>query len=179
MRRIVLVLVLVTVSLNIPLAAQGTAPDTAATRVRIRQAGVREPTIGIITQFDADSIHLRAVEGDLAIARADISKLEISRGRRSNTDRGAKKGFLIGAAVGAVLGISVVADPDAYWYDGGAEIIPEAMAIIGLEGGLIGAGIGALSHSEHWQKSRTDSPTLSLYVAPRQGGAVMGLAMTF
>ncbi|HET7111111.1 MAG TPA: hypothetical protein VFI41_09555 [Gemmatimonadales bacterium] len=179
MRRIISLFTLVTVMLNLPLAAQGVASDPAAPRVRIRQAGASRPTVGIITQIDSDTIHLRAVEGDLAIARSDMTRLDVSRGVHSNAGPGFRKGMWIGAIVGAAMGVMVLADPDEFWYDGGAEIVPLAAAVSGLEGAVIGAGIGALSHSEHWQKSRTDGQTLSLYVAPRQGRTVVGVAMTF
>jgi hypothetical protein len=179
MRRIISLFTLVTVMLNLPLAAQGVASDSAATRVRIRQAGARQPTVGIITRLDADTVYIRAVEGDLAIARSEMSRLEVSRGVHSNAGPGFRKGMWIGAIVGAVAGIAVLSDPDEYWYDGGAEILPLAIASVGLEGAIIGAGIGALSHSEHWQKSRTDGETLSLYVAPHQGRTVVGLGVRF
>jgi hypothetical protein len=85
----------------------------------------------------------------------------------------------IGAIVGAVAGIAVLSDPDEYWYDGGAEILPLAIASVGLEGAIIGAGIGALSHSEQCQKSRTVVQTLSLYVARHEGRTVVGLGVRF
>lgn len=53
---------------------QGVAPDSAARRVRIRPAGMRQPTIGIIIRLASDTISLRAVEGDLAVARTDMTK---------------------------------------------------------------------------------------------------------
>ena len=178
MRRFILVLVLIAISFN-SLAAQGVASDSGATRVRVRLAGTRQATIGIITRLDGDTIHLRAVEGDMAIARADLTKLEVSRGMHSNAGRGFRKGMWIGGIVGAVAGTAILSDPDEYWYDGGAEILPLAIASVGLEGAIIGAGIGALSHSERWQKSGTDSQTLSLYVAPHEGRTVVGLGVRF
>jgi hypothetical protein len=58
MRRIVLPLALLIAVLNLPLAAQEAQPGDSAVRVRIHQAGVRQPVIGNITSFDADTFHV-------------------------------------------------------------------------------------------------------------------------
>jgi hypothetical protein len=72
-----------------------------------------------------------------------------------------------------------VADPDRCFRDAGSETIPELMAIVGLPAGLLGAGIGALSHSEQWKKSRIDAPAFAVHVRPWHGELAAELGMHF
>jgi hypothetical protein len=179
MRRIVLPLALLIAVLNLPLAAQEAQPGDSAVRVRIHQAGVRQPVIGNITSFDADTFHLSSAEGDLAIARSEVIRLDVSRGMRSNADRGFKTGLITGATLGLAAGIAIVAHPDGCFCDTGPETVPEMMAIFGLPGAALGAAIGALSHSEQWQKAQLDDQAISLRLVPRQGQMAMEVGVRF
>lgn len=49
----------------------------------------------------------------------------------------------------------------------------------GVLGGLIGGGIGALSHSERWETVSRDEVRVSLRVAPSNAGTQLGLSVQF
>jgi hypothetical protein len=133
----------------------------------------------MMTGRNADSLYLQSGDGNLAVARTEVRKFEVSRGVRSNADRGFKTGLAAGAVVGLLAGVALVAHPDGCFCDTGPETIPELMAIMGLPAGLLGAGIGALSHSEQWKKSRIDAPAVTLQVQPWHGQLAVGLDMRF
>jgi hypothetical protein len=179
MRRPILILVLLAVTLNLPVTAQQATPDSVPARVRIHQAGVKAPIVGMLTGLDGDSLYLQSAEGRLAVARADVRKFEVSRGMRSNADRGFKTGLGAGAVAGLLTGVAILMHPDGCFCDTGPETIPVTMAIMGLPAGLLGAGIGALSHSEQWKKSRIDAPAVTVQVQPWHGQLAVGLDMHF
>jgi hypothetical protein len=178
MRRNLQILALVLTSLHAPLAAQGSTADSVTPpRVRVRQVGVERPVIGSVTHLGPDTLYLSAAEGDLAIARSEVTRLEVSRGMRSNADRGFKTGLITGATLGLAAGIAIVAHPAGCFCDTGPETVPEMMAIFGLPGAVLGAAIGALSHSEQWRKAQLDDQAISLRLVPRQGQMAVELGM--
>lgn len=181
MHSVILALTIAAFTLNMPLLAQDKATvGSASQRVRIHQTGIRQPTIGVITRLDPDTIHIRALTGDLAIPRSKVSKLEISTGIHSNAGRGLKRGAIFGTLGGAALGMLAWAteDPDE-WFSYGSDWLWLGPLGGAMTGSLIGVGVGAVSHSEHWQRWNLESQPLLPYVAPHQGRIVLGLGMRF
>jgi len=182
MRRSLQILALVLTSLHAPLAAQGsTADPVTPPRVRVRQVGLERPVIGTLTHLGPDTLYLQSADGDLAILRSDVTRIDVSRGIHSNADRGFKIGLMAGAAVGLAAGLAMVSDPEGCLCDTGAGAVPLAMAIVALPSALVGAGIGALSRSEQWRKTRLGDHALSLRVVPRKGrlAVELGMGMNF
>jgi hypothetical protein len=86
-----------------------------------------------------------------AISRVSIKRVEVSRGRKTQWRAGMGIGFVVGAALGAVLGIAASEGIDAS--DGNGS--PGAIAVIfgGIGGGagaLIGSLLGAATHGDRW-----------------------------
>jgi len=79
-----------------------------------------------------------------------VARLEVSLGRRSNIDHGAKRGLLIGAGVGLVLGLASAADTSGYVCDGAACVLQGTLGVAAT-GAALGAGIGALSSRDIWR----------------------------
>lgn len=127
--------------------------DTGA-RVRVSTADADGIT-GRIEQINADSllIELAGESRSLSVPFVDMTKIEVSRGRRSRAQGAwtkAKWGALIGAVPGA---ISLGVGHEQVGENGSS--VAEAVALGafsgGLFGGLIGAAIGAISPGEAWE----------------------------
>ncbi len=150
-----------------------TSPLTPGARVRVT---VREPidgkrtVVGPLRTFDSQMLTL-TTEGSadqVSLSRSGITRIEISRGRRSQ----ARRGILLGA----VLGLAVVALKDVGCGADCAASNPSAAFVAGAVAGgaLAGAGVGTLMRSERWeslpwaagpaQRSSVPLPTRSLAV---------------
>jgi hypothetical protein len=89
-----------------PAAAQPIAPDT---RVRITATGAKRPVVGLLRAVGADTVAVHDAAGRpfAWIARSEVHRFEVSRGRESRgaaRRRGALRGALIGVGAGALLG---------------------------------------------------------------------------
>jgi hypothetical protein len=135
--------------------AQGAPPVLPRARVTVDSSfgpgNVR--FTGAVSSWSVDSITLLLKDGGtLSLPREHITRLEVSKGTRSQVGKGVVKGVFIGAAVGAVRGAVKYnnTDQDAF-YSYGPEVIP-TMALGGaLWGVAIGAVAGALSREPDWQ----------------------------
>jgi hypothetical protein len=86
----------------------------------------------------------RAADGPAAELRmTDVISLERVVGRNSHT----RGGFMLGAVVGAGLGLGFVS---AIGEDPGAGNFVEGAALVAIPGGLLGALIGRLISSDAW-----------------------------
>ena len=109
---------------------------------------------------------------------SSLSRLEISKGLRSNTGKGALIGGGIGLVVGGAMSINAGANVDKN------VTTAEYLAFTGLVavgGAGIGALVGALIKSERWEELPLDR--LRLGIAPRSDGgfqltAVLSLSET-
>lgn len=179
MRRTMLILILLTVTFIVPVAAQQAAADSAPTRVRIRRTGVKAWLIGAMRRVSSESLYVESGGGTFAVARGDVTRFEVSRGMHSDAGRGFGIGLAAGAALGLITGIAYVSSPEACWCDPSPGLVAGVTAMVALPSAVLGAGIGALSHSERWRASRLPARPLSLEVMPRQGRMAVGVAMTF
>ena len=131
---------LAVVGLALPVAAQ--EPLKAGTPVRIVAPALGpDPVLSRLVRLAADSLVLQSDPRlpELAIARSDITRLEVASGRGSGRTRligvGLGAGFGAGAILGLALG-SYITNPD----------LQHSSNEIGrtLVGGVIGAGIGVV-----------------------------------
>ena len=123
-------------------------------RVRVStapQASRPDWIVGTVTAVTGDRLAIRP-QGDsgreIGIARAAVTRLEVSRGQHSKWLTGLGVGFLAGAGAGAAIGYAALHE--------GHDLAPRDAALIGaipgaLVGALIGVAIGSGSKSERWQ----------------------------
>lgn len=160
------------------LAAQAPPVDLVPGR-RIRVHRRAEPAlVGELVSLGSDSLTMTTAAADtVAVARAAITRLDLSTGTKSQAGQGAVTGLLIGAATGALLGVAASGSDDGSWVDAG----PGAWALSGAIGfGAIGAGVGALigagKHTDRWEQSALPA----VVVMPNRGaGTHVVLAWQF
>ncbi len=172
MRYLTLVLVALFVATGSPLAAQE-APVEPGARVRVT-APAQQPgwVIGTVVAWEREQLVLEVERPDglrgtqLRLARDQLTRLDVHRGRKRRTLLGAGIGGLVGAAAGVaiVAGICGGLDSDACTQGQ----VPIAGAIGGGGGLLIGAGIGTLIKTDRWKAFPVDRVRVS--VTPVRNG---------
>jgi hypothetical protein len=147
--------------------SQGTAQDVGhlGPRVRVRVwTPLNEPQVGTLIDLRRDTLLLETEEADTVhIARAAVTRFEVSQGRRSHVGQGVLIGAVAAGATGYLLGKGLdhtsVCTSGCEW----AVAAPFAAG-----GAVLGALVGALARTEHWQDVSADRFRLS--VAPRYRG---------
>jgi len=159
------------------LSAQEQPPIEPGSRVR-----VSAPDLAMHRQVAT----LEAWRGDtLVLARpwtmdcplASVTRLEVSQYRKSNCGKGALIGGGIGVAVGALIGAMWTEEGDLGCTDR-AACVGLGAAALGVTGGLIGLGIGALSKTERWEEVPLDQLRASL-APPHDRRLGIGLSVAF
>lgn len=107
---------------------------------------------------------------------SEIRTLDVAMGTKSNAWHGAKVGGAVGGGLGLLFGLLAYSEGqscsgDWFCLEYGPEIIPAATIGGVFWGGLLGLGIGALSHSPRWVPVAPD--VLAVDVEPRAGGAAV------
>lgn len=182
-----LALLAITPAASASLRAQSSAPVAVGERVRITTPSQRGPYryVGGVAEVRGDTLMVQT--GDAAaprpVAIADISKLEVSRGKHGNGRRGMLYGTLIGAGVGTIAGAASYKKPDcagSTWFcDTGRGA--DAFAG-GLVGGVIGFAIGGIwgaTHSSERWVPRTLGSAAHVGVIPSMRGATLTLSARF
>ncbi len=153
------------VSFNSPIPAQ--EPVRTGDRIRVTAQGIKRTT-GTLRAVDQRLVMLGGSGSPaIQIPRDSITKLEVSRGKRSNITAG----ILVGTGAGLLLGAAfAVLAVDA---GGSSEISnQEAAAIFAALGGsaglLIGTIVGASTKTERWQEIPLDR--LRVTVGPQPHG---------
>jgi len=139
-------------------------------RVRVTDASTSANRIEG-TLVDADANRLSVVQNGtrVVVLRSQVSKLEVLRGRKPHAGTGALIG--IGWGVGAAL---VLSNPVASGQHGQTTKLDGGAVVGGVAVGvLMGAGIGALIHTDRWIPIPKDTLT-SLAATSRRG---VGLAV--
>jgi hypothetical protein len=132
-------------------AAQALSGLVEGSRVRVTSVGVKQVT-GVVksTSPDTTTLFVEGNGGVLKIANANITGLRVSRGR--SAAEGAKRGALWGGAIGTALAVAIVAsvnsDPN---YTDKSGLTGYAVSTA-VGGALWGAGIGAFTKAEKWDK---------------------------
>ena len=139
---------------SINLFAQEETAIFSGDRVRVSTPLISEKIVANLVALKDDSLILKVTEqaDPLTIPLASLKKFEVSRGiglRGRSAIRGMGKGFLFGAAGGAVLGTA--ADVE------GNDLRSEHAALLGAAlfaplGSVVGAIDGAFIGKEQWQE---------------------------
>ena len=157
-------------------AQRSATPADSAVRIRFRQGDSEEWVYANLRRAGTDSLHLSNELGAFAVAKVDIAEAEVSRGRRSNTTRG----LLVGGGIGAVAGVATAGVLDAVTEDNfEIEYFLLGAALGFVPGALLGAGTGALTRSERWERVDPQAPAIGLYLNPGADGTVVGLSLSF
>ena len=145
--------------LMLGLAAAAQAQDLVeGARVRVTLlARPQERVVGSLLAIQGDSLAIRPDSVSLKVARADIAKLELSRGIKSRAGSGAKYGAIVGGLALGFLGVFAAEVANSESSD---KTSPVAAGVAyGLAGAVVGGGLGALimsgSHHELWEEVPT------------------------
>lgn len=171
-------------------SAQSTASAPShlveGTRVRVSTVHRRDPITGVVVSHSADSLVMRSDKDSatMTLPTAQVSRVDISRGRRTQKLKGATIGFLSGAGIGALVGYATY-EPSCGsegWicFDFGPEF--EAAAAASLFG-LVGAITGTLVGNREREQWRPFSGSLGrdarLGIAPAGGGIALTASLRF
>jgi hypothetical protein len=177
------------IALGVVPAASGRAQPADSSlhrgaRIRVT-ASVREPGrfTGTLLRVDQDSLHLETRNGAFVIPRSRITRIEVSRGQKSALGKGLKWGFLGGALAGAVVSTLVCTTNTCQFIEGPdapGVWIPLGTAIGAAGGTIVGLVIGALSHTERWERLSAP-PSTSFYAGygGRDRGALVGVRVVW
>jgi hypothetical protein len=164
---------------TVPAAAQDPQPLGPGVRVRISVAASKERLKGTVQALEPSVLAVISDDHQLVrVPRSTITRLETGWGRRGN----ARKGLLIGGAVGVTGGLLACGLSDDDWpfededfgeaCDGGDWVAVPLLA--GAVYGGIGALIGHFIKTDRWVEVPLDRVKVSLGPAP----AGLGLALS-
>lgn len=168
--------------LLVPRVMAGQAPTPGA-RVRVTHPG-EGVRLGTMVALTADSLVVRwAGSSDTAhMPLEQVTRLDVSRGmQRRNPAPRAGVGFLLGASIGAVAGLSSGEDCSSTT---GMICIGagEAALLVGGALGVVGAVVGAASgigRAERWERVPFEKSRVTVVAPPRGQGRGLGLAVAF
>ena len=125
---------------------------------------------------------VRHMPNRLAIPLASVTRLEVSRGRKSNAGRGAKIGALVLGIPGVIAGLALVGRELCGGLGSCSDVGPEVVVVLGAvgagTGALIGAVIGYAIRTERWVDLPPDQLRVNL-VPQRDGRFGLGLSVRF
>ncbi len=163
MRRAVLAMVLVVAALPVAFG-NSHAALIERERIRVTRRGVYGPThVGEFEAMRGDTLVLHEPSTGLRVfvPAAAIDRVERSGRAKTSIMRGAGRGFLLGAAAGAVLGISLYRSGDEIPASRtGAGIL--CGLVVGVPTAFVGGTFGAFQGHERWlgvSRSEWDSRT--------------------
>ncbi len=118
--------------------------------------------VGIIEELNPDGLLLRLEDRDSpqAIPFASITRLEVSRGKKSRFLKGLGVGLLLGAVSGTAIGFASSDDPP--WFFSFSAEAAVLGVLGGLAGGVIGGVIGATTKVDRWQELPLDQIRVTL-----------------
>jgi hypothetical protein len=142
---------LVSTVLLVSTAAPAVAQNAGA-RVRLAIAG-GDAEYGRLVALTPDSVRIADSAGvERSYARGELTRLELSLGRRHRVGRAIGRGALVGTGLGLLFGLIASGENSGYGSPcDGASCIPLGAAGGAMWGVMIGAIVGGLSGSEAWQ----------------------------
>ena len=175
-KRICLSAVLLVLPLTATVAQEAPPPLEPGTRVRV--------TAPDIDKYDGT---LQAMRGDtltvdtLRIAVASVTRLDVYRGQKSKTGKGALIGAGVGFVAGALTGLALCGERGTPCESDGSDYTAAAAVILGGGGALLGAGIGAVVGSQikgdRWEEVPLDR--LQVSFVPQRDGFTLGFSVAF
>ena len=120
----------------------------------------------------------RAPTKTLAVARADVTRLEVSTGRRRHTWRGAGIGALVGVTSGAFVGYASGDDGGWCCFTAEAKAVMTGVGLGGL-GAVIGAVVGSLTRSDRWISVPLGSAEATPRLQVGRGRAGLAVVVSF
>jgi hypothetical protein len=121
-----------------------------------------ERNVGTFVSLKADTLVVLSSGDTLAVPVDLVTRLDVSRGRKTNRGKGAGIGFILGAVLGSVIGYASYDEcvPQG-WLGCFMDFGPEASAAGGfaagsLGGAVVGALIGGLSKTDRWHEVPLD-----------------------
>ncbi len=137
--------------------------------------GLPQRYVGTFLSWKADTLVVQSNGDTLSVPVSLVTRLDVSRGRKTNTGEGAVIGLLVGGVVGAVIGYASYEEckPQGKFFSCIADLGPEYAAlggavVIGLVGGVVGALIGASSRTDRWRAVPLNQLRVSL--GPQRDG---------
>lgn len=165
MRAVTLLAVALTVLPATLLVAQEPARLLPGAHVRVTAPYLPlGPLQGTLTRIDADTL----VIGSTPVARNTLTRLEVNTGRRSHLGTGLGLGLLAGAGLGAILGASVGNDGGEFCT--ATQCAVAGAAVVGVAGMVVGALVGAMTHTDRWQEVPLERVGVRLF--PRRDGSL-------
>ncbi len=176
--------ILVAILAFVPLAS-ATAQVRPGARVRVTGhfcqpsysncvGGRPEHRVGTFVAWKADTLVVHSNGDTLSVPASLVTRLDVSRGRKTNTGKGSGIGLLVGVVVGAIIGYASYEEcVPRGWFSCIGAVDPELYALGGgIVGGLVGGGvgalIGALIRTDRWQEVPLDRLRVSL--GPQRDG---------
>ena len=189
--------ILVAILAFVPLAsATAQVPVRPGARVRVAGhfcqpsysncvEGRPEHRVGTFVAWKADTLVVQSNGDTLSVPVNLVTRLDVSRGRKTNTAKGAGIGFLLGGLVGAVIVYASYEEcvPQGLFSCIGPNYGPGAYAlvggVIGGFGGLVaGALIGSATNTDRWEEVPLDQLRVSFGPQP-DGRMALGLLVRF
>jgi hypothetical protein len=137
-------------------------------RVRVTAPVVgSKPLLGAIATVTEETLDLRVKRQEpvVSVRRADIVRLQVSRGRAR------RKAALIGGSIGAAALLGVTYFDCTQWSADGCDPAASVAASAGI-GFAVGAAVGALVAPERWQEIPADRSRVALVLARGKRAAV-------
>jgi len=173
MRVVTLLAVVLTVLPATLLVAQEPARIVPGAHVRVTAPHLPNGRLqGALTRIDADTL----VIGSTPIARHTLTRVEVSTGRRSRLGRGLGVGFLAGAGLGAILGAGVGNDGGEFCT--ATQCAVAGAAVVGVGGMVLGALVGAMTHTDRWQEVPLERVGVRLF-PQRDGSLSLAVSLRF
>jgi hypothetical protein len=156
-----------------------TAPNALDKRVSARYSSEAYFPAARVLSVGSDSLYLLVAPADtLAVALADVARLEVSSGRKRLTGKGAGIGALVGATSGVVMGYASGDDRGWCCFSAGEKAVAYGVGL-GLSGLVVGMVIGAFPVSERWTSVPLGAAAATPRVQMGRGGARLSVAVSF
>jgi len=139
-------------------------------RIRYR-IGTEEIAKAVVLETDPEWLRVEDKRGaGYRLDKSALQSLAVVRGKRRHVWQGAVIGFLPAAAFGAfAAGVSCDADSPC-------NVAPFALVVGGM-GAALGAGVGALIKTDHWEEAPVSRVRFA--IAPARGGVRAAVTLSF
>ncbi len=152
-----------TLGVSTEAAAQDTPPIAVGQRVRVTtESGATH--VGLVTALSSGALELQGEGGSQRFPAASVTRLEVSRGRKSRAELGAGIGFTAGA-LGAVVYCQMEAKRCVVFDD---DTTPLQALAFGAMGSVVGGFVGWFITTDRWEGVPLERLRVSL--APQGGG---------